>query len=48
MDLIKKGNKDIINCYEIENRTILLKNQLEIEKSKEITKGKKKDKPRIR
>ena len=41
-------NKDIVNCYEIENRTILLKNQLEIEKSKEIVKDKKKDKSRIK
>lgn len=41
-DLIKKTNKDIVNCYEIENRTILLKNQLEIEKRKEIVKSKKK------
>lgn len=40
--LIKKANKDIVNCYEIENRTILLKNELEIEKSKEIVKEKKK------
>ena len=32
--LIKKVNKDIINCFEIENRTILLQNQLEIEKNK--------------
>ena len=47
-DLIKKTNKDIVNCYEIENRTILLKNQLEIEKTKEIVKGKKKDKSRVR
>ena len=46
--LIKKTNKDIINCYEIENRTILLKNQLEIEKSKEIVKEKKKDKKKLR
>ena len=46
--LIKKSNKDIVNCYEIENRTILLKNQLELEKSKEITKDKKKDNSRIR
>lgn len=44
--LIQKTNKDIVNCYEIENRTILLKNQLE--KSKEIVKDKKKDKLRIR
>ena len=43
-NLISKVNKDVINCYEIENRTILLKNQLELEKSKEITKDKKKDK----
>ena len=47
-DLIKKGNKDIVNCYEIENRTILMKNQLEIEKSKKIVKVKKKDKSRVR
>ena len=46
--LIKKVNKDIVNCYEIENRTILLKNQLELEKSKEIVKDKKKDKSKIR
>ena len=46
--LIKKTNKDIVNCFEIENRTILLKNQLEIEKSKEIVNGKKKDKSRGR
>ena len=46
--LIKKNNNDIVNCYEIENRTILIKNQLEIEKSKEITKDKKKDKSRNR
>lgn len=46
--LINKANKDIVNCYEIENRTILLKNQLEFEKSKEIVKVKKKDKTRIR
>lgn len=45
-DLIKKANKDIVNCYEIENRTILLKNQLEIEKTREIVKEKKKDKNR--
>lgn len=44
--LIKKTNKDIISCYEIENRTILLKNQLEIEKTKVIVKEKKKDKNR--
>ena len=41
--LIKKNNKDIVNCYEIENRTILLKNQLELEKLKENVKDKKKD-----
>lgn len=46
--LIKKTNKDIVNCYEIENRTILLKNQLGIKKTKEILKDKKKDKSRIR
>ena len=46
--LIKKSNKDIVNCYEIENRTILLKNQLKIEKSKNIVKVKKKDRSRIR
>ena len=46
--LIKKTNKEIVNCYEIENRTILLKNQLEIEKSKEVVKDKKKDRSRIR
>ncbi len=46
--LIKKANKDIINCYEIENRTILLRNQLELEKSKEFVKNKKKDKSRVR
>ena len=46
--LIKKDNKDIVNCYEIENRTILLKNQLELEKSKEIVKDKKKDKKKSR
>lgn len=41
--LINKTNKDIVGCYEIENRTILLKNQLKIEKSKEIVKDKKKE-----
>ena len=41
-DLIKKTNKDIVNCYEIENRTILPQKQLEFEKSKEIVKEKKK------
>lgn len=34
-DLIKKVNKDIVNCFEIENRTILLQNQLEIEKTQD-------------
>ena len=47
-DLIKKINKDIVNCYEIENRTILIKNQLEIEKSKELVKEKRKDKKKLR
>lgn len=47
-DLIKKNNNDIVNCYEIENRTILLKNQLEIEKLNEIIKDKKKNKSKIR
>ena len=46
--LINKYNKDIVNCYEIENRTILLKNQIEFEKSKEIAKEKNKDKSRAR
>ena len=46
--LIKKTNKDIVNCYEIENRTVLLKNPLELEKSKEIVKEKKKDRSKIR
>ena len=44
--LINETNKDIINCYEIENRTILLKNQVDLEKSKEVIKQKKKDKVR--
>ena len=44
--LINKANKDIANCYEIENRTILIKNQLEIEKRKEIVKSKKRDRVR--
>ena len=44
--LINKTNKDIVGCYEIENRTILLKNQLEIEKRKEIVKSKKRDRVR--
>lgn len=39
--LIKKINKDIVNCFEIENRTILLQNQLEIEKTKDKVKEKK-------
>ena len=46
--LINKTNKDIVGCCDIENRTILLKNQLKIEKSKEIVKDKKKDKSRGR
>lgn len=46
--LIKKANKDIVNCYEIENRTILLQKQLEFEKSKGIVKGKNKDRSKIR
>lgn len=41
-DLIKKVNKDIVNCFEIENRTILLQNQLETERTKEIIKKKRK------
>lgn len=45
--LIKKVNKDIVNCFEIENRTILLKNQLEIEKSQDKVREKK-DKFRTR
>ena len=45
--LIKKVNKDIVNCFEIENRTILLKNQLEIEKEKNKV-NEKKDKSRMR
>lgn len=39
--LIKKINKDIVNCFEIENRIILLQNQLEIEKTKDKVKEKK-------
>lgn len=46
--LIKKVNKDIVNCFKIENRTILLQNQLEIERTKEIIKDKKKDKLKAR
>lgn len=46
--LIKKTNKDIVNCYEIENRTILLQKQLEFEKSKELVKEKRKDKKKLR
>lgn len=46
--LIKKVNKDIVNCFEIENRTILLQNQLEIEKTKEIINERKKSKSKIR
>lgn len=45
--LIKKINKDIVNCFEIENRTILLQNQLEIEKTKDKVKEKK-DKSRTK
>ena len=45
--LIKKVNKDIVNCFEIENRTILLQNQLEIEKEKNKV-NEKKDKSRMR
>lgn len=44
--LIKKVNKDIINCFEIENRTILLKNQLNIEKAQSKIKEKSKAKVR--
>lgn len=44
--LIKKVNKDIVNCFEIENRTILLQNQLEIEKAQ--SKIKEKSKARVR
>lgn len=47
-DLIKKTNKDIVNCYEIENRTILLQKQLEFEKSKETVKEKRVDKRKLR
>lgn len=46
--LINKYNKDIVNCYEIENRTILLKNQLELEKSKEFVNVRNKEKLRAR
>lgn len=46
--LIKKVNKDIVNCFEIENRTILLQNQLKTERTKEMIKEKKKDKSKIR
>ena len=46
--LIKKVNKVIVNCFEIENRTILLQNQLKIERTKEKIKEKKKDKLKIR
>ena len=46
--LIQKTNKDIVNCYEIENRTILLKNQIEFEKSKEIVNVRNKEKLRAR
>lgn len=44
---IKKVNKDIVNCFEIENRAILLKNQLEIEKEQNKV-NEKKDKSRMR
>lgn len=47
-DLIKKTNKDIVNCYEIENRTILLQKQLEFEKSKKTVKEKRVDKRKLR
>ena len=47
-DLIKKTNKDIVNCYEIENRTILLQHQLEFEKSKKTVKEKRVDKRKLR
>lgn len=46
--LIKKTNKDIVNCYEIENRTILLQKQLEFEKSKETVKEERVDKRMLR
>ena len=46
--LINKANKDIVNCYEIENRTIQMKNQVEIEKAKEIVKKQKRNKDIIR
>lgn len=46
--LIQKTNKDIVNCYEIENRSILLKNQIEFEKSKEIVNVRNKEKLRAR
>lgn len=42
-DEMRNRCKDIVNCYEIENRTIQMKNQVEIEKSKENVKVKKKD-----
>ena len=45
--LINKTNKDIVNCFEIENRIILLKNQLAIEKSQDRIKEKK-DKSRMK
>lgn len=44
--LIKKVNKDIVNCFEIENRTILLQNQLNIEKVQSKIKEKSKAKVR--
>lgn len=46
--LINKANKDIVNCYEIENRTILIKNELKLEKSKEFVNVKKNDRSKIR
>lgn len=44
--LIKKVNKDIVNCFEIENRTILIQNQLNIEKVQSKIKEKSKAKMR--
>ena len=46
--LIKKTNRSIVNCFEIENRTILLKNQLEVEKSKDTIKQKSQYKEKTR
>lgn len=45
-DLIKKVNKDIVNCFEIENRTILLQNQLDIQKTQDKIREKSKAKVR--